>query len=156
MITLQGMAQYIISNILFYCGIYKSASPPFPPFLLFPFKICFGHDEFGGRQRRRSTFTKKSAFLCHRKQKCQINLTQFQKLEHVATRYFDNKSSEKSKQKWQQPGPFIQKQIFLTNRKKRKLANIQPSLHFYGTIFWLKKGLCKGMAWLLFQKQGNC
>ena len=39
------------------------------------------------------------------------HLMQFQKLKHVVARYFDTKSSEKSKQKLRQPGPFIQIQI---------------------------------------------
>ena len=37
---------------------------------------------------------------------------------YVVTRYFETKSSEKSKQTQRQPGPFIQMQIcFLTKRK---------------------------------------
>ena len=45
-------------------------------------------------------------------------------LRKVVTRYFDTKSSEKSKQigrqPGRQPGPFVQMQIcFLTKRKKR-------------------------------------
>ena len=45
------------------------------------------------------------------------HLMQFQKFKHVVTRYFDTKSSEKSKQRQRKPGPFIQMQFFLTNRK---------------------------------------
>ena len=29
---------------------------------------------------------------------------------------------------------------------------VRPSLHFYGMIILVKKGLCRGMAWLPFQK----
>ena len=41
--------------------------------------------------------------------------------------------------------------LFFDIKKNRKLVNIQPSLHFYGIIFWWKKGLCIGKAWLPFQ-----
>ena len=44
--------------------------------------------------------------------------------------------------------------LFFDKKKKRKLANIQPRLHFYGMIILVKKkGLCVGMAWLPFQKE---
>ena len=40
-------------------------------------------------------------------------------------------------------------------KKIRKLANIRPSLQFYGMIILVKiKPLCRGMAWLPFQKFG--
>ena len=43
--------------------------------------------------------------------------------------------------------------LFFDKKKKRKLANIWSSLHFYGMIILVKtKPLCKGMAWLPFQK----
>ena len=42
--------------------------------------------------------------------------------------------------------------LLFDEKKNRKMANIRPSLHFYGMIFWWKKGLCRGMAWLPFQK----
>ena len=42
--------------------------------------------------------------------------------------------------------------LFFDKKKKGTSANLRPSFHFYGMIFWLKKGLCIGMAWLLFQK----
>ena len=49
---------------------------------------------------------------------------------------------------------FIYRKIcFLIKKKNRLLANIQPSLHFYGMIILVKKGLCRGMAWLPFQKE---
>ena len=39
-------------------------------------------------------------------------------------------------------------------KKNRKLANIQASLYFYGMIILVKtKSLCRGMAWLPFQKR---
>ena len=41
----------------------------------------------------------------------------------------------------------------IDKKKNRKLANIRPSLHFYGmTILVETKPLCKGMAWLPFKK----
>ena len=46
--------------------------------------------------------------------------------------------------------------LYFDKKKNRKLANIWPSIYFYGfygVIFWWKKGLCREMAWLLFQKQ---
>ena len=62
-----------------------------------------------------------------------------QKLKHVVTRYFDTKFTKKSKQIIQQPGPFILIHIcFLTKRKNRELANLQPSLNFDG-IFLVKR-----------------
>ena len=49
--------------------------------------------------------------------------------------------------------PNIQMQICFLTKKNRKLANIRPSLHFYGmTILVKTKPLCIGMAWLPFQK----
>ena len=38
--------------------------------------------------------------------------------------------------------------LFFDKKKKKKLANIQPSLQFYGRIFWRKKGSLQrnGMA----------
>ena len=43
--------------------------------------------------------------------------------------------------------------LFFDKKKNRKLANIRPSLHFYGMIILVKKkGLCIGMTWLPFQK----
>ena len=42
---------------------------------------------------------------------------------------------------------------FVFCQKDKNLANIQPSLHFYGMIILVKtKPLCKGMAWLPFKK----
>ena len=36
------------------------------------------------------------------------------------------------------------------------MANIRPSLQFYGMIIFVKtKPLCRGMAWLPFQKHLN-
>ena len=52
-----------------------------------------------------------------------------------------------------QSGPFIQMKICIFDKKKnRKLANIRPSLNFYGIIILVKKAKCIGMAWLGFQK----
>ena len=43
--------------------------------------------------------------------------------------------------------------LFFYEKKNRKLANIRPSLHYYGMIIWLKtKPLCIGMGWLPLQK----
>ena len=42
--------------------------------------------------------------------------------------------------------------LYFDKKKNRELANTLPSLHFYGMIILLKKGLCRGMAWLPFQK----
>ena len=43
--------------------------------------------------------------------------------------------------------------LIFDKKKKRELANIQPSLHFYCVIILVKKkGLCTGMAGLPFQK----
>ena len=42
--------------------------------------------------------------------------------------------------------------LFIDKKKNIKLANIWPSLHFYGMIILVKKGLCRRMAWLPFQK----
>ena len=61
--------------------------------------------------------------------------------------YFDTKLLEKSNQIRRQPEPFIQMKFIFTKRKKRELANIQPSLHFYGMIILVKKKvLCIGKA----------
>ena len=55
-----------------------------------------------------------------------------------------------SPNKWP-PGPFMQMQIFFD--KKGRLANIRPSLLFYGIIILVKTiPLCRGMAWLPFKK----
>ena len=41
----------------------------------------------------------------------------------------------------------------IDKKKNRKLVNIWPSLHFYGIIILVKTvPLCRGMAWLPFQK----
>ena len=51
--------------------------------------------------------------------------------------YYDtNLLKSKQWQRQRQPGPFIQMKFFLT---KRKIANIRPSLHFYGIIILVKK-----------------
>ena len=42
--------------------------------------------------------------------------------------------------------------LFFDPNKNRKLAIKRLSLHVYAMIFWWKKGLCIGMAILLFQK----
>ena len=60
---------------------------------------------------------------------------------------------KKSKQIQRQPGPFIQMQIcLLTKRKKKELANI----HFYGMIILVKKkGLCIALLLLSFLHKFN-
>ena len=44
------------------------------------------------------------------------------------------KSQQKSKQLQRQPSLFMQKNFFFDKKKNRKLANIWPSLSFYGLI----------------------
>ena len=43
--------------------------------------------------------------------------------------------------------------LFFDKKKNRELANIRLRLNIYGMIILVeKKGLCKGIAWLPFQK----
>ena len=44
-------------------------------------------------------------------------------------------------------------QLIYKEKKVPAQWKIRPSLHFYGMIFWWKKGLCRVMAWLPFQKR---
>ena len=55
-------------------------------------------------------------------------LIQFQKLKHVATRCFDNKFMEKSKQIIQQPGLF--QQIHFFSKRKKRIGNYTTKLIF--------------------------
>ena len=43
--------------------------------------------------------------------------------------------------------------FFFDKNKNRKLKNIKPSLNFLWYDNFVKKTLCRGMAWLLFQKE---
>ena len=38
--------------------------------------------------------------------------------------------------------------VFWQKRKENWQIYVRPSLHFYGMLFWWKKGLCRGMAWM--------
>ena len=58
------------------------------------------------------------------------HMMQFQKLKHVVTRYFDTKSSEKSKQIQRQPGAFIQMQICFLTKRKKKIGKYTAKLTF--------------------------
>ena len=48
------------------------------------------------------------------------HMMHFQKLKHLATRNFETKLSEKSKQTLPQPSLFIQKKIYLLTKRKKE------------------------------------
>ena len=62
--------------------------------------------------------------------------------------YFETKSSEKNLTLTMTAWPvYTNTNLLFDKKKKKKLANIQPSLKFYGMIILVKTvPLCRGMA----------